>query len=118
MPQLDIFTFMSQIFWLICSLSLIFVFINYYFLPLVYSSLKVRLIKNIDLYKNLDILRKDKNKLLNQYDFLIKMYVRENSLLIRNINYEVETYNCINLKNINKNSIDEISNVTSRSSCF
>jgi len=114
MPQLDIFTFISQIFWLLSSLSLIFLFINYFFLPLVYSSLKVRLIKNINLYKNLNFLRKNQGELINFYNNLINKYLKNSNIITKHINITTQTYFSKTLKHINKPKMYSFSKVFSR----
>jgi hypothetical protein len=42
MPQFDTFSFLSQLFWLFASFSSVLVLLNYYVLPMISATLKVR----------------------------------------------------------------------------
>jgi hypothetical protein len=93
MPQLDPFTFSSQVFWLI-TIFLVgyFLFFNY-IIPTVYSTLKVRNQHFLKLQNQLTSYNLKKGTIENEYKNKLSLIVNSNTLLVENLTNSSINYN-------------------------
>lgn len=72
MPQLDVATYSSQIFWLVISLSMIFIGLRYIFIPRLESSMDARKRKIEKMLHDAEKLRFESNQMDQKYSEEIK----------------------------------------------
>ena len=83
MPQLDLATYSSQIFWLITCLSVLFVSLKYYFIPRLESSIKNRQRKIEKMLSDAQDMRLESENLNKIYEEEIKKAHLKNALIAK-----------------------------------
>ncbi|MDX1924304.1 MAG: hypothetical protein SFT91_03675 [Rickettsiaceae bacterium] len=92
MPQLDISTYSSQIFWLIVCISLLYSSLVYIFIPRLESSIRARKRKIEALLRDAEMMREESDKIHASYIQEIKQVHSDASEVHKNalVNFEKE----------------------------
>tara|TARA_E500000178_G_C16921111_1_gene707284 strand:+ start:572 stop:1129 length:558 start_codon:yes stop_codon:yes gene_type:complete len=84
MPQFNTFSFPSQLFWLILSFSILYIFITFVVLPRLRSNIRLRKNKISNDLERADTIRNETEKIISEYNDRIEASKDKANILIKN----------------------------------
>ena len=113
MPQFNTFSFPSQLFWLILSFSMLYVFITFVVLPRLRSNIRLRKNKISNDLERADAIRNETEKIISEYNKRIESSKEKANILIKNtLKKTVDDFNnqIIALRHQNEKRIQKTEN--------